>query len=308
MIHRMNWDDLKIFLYVARTGGLTPAAGQLRMDPATIGRRIARLESALGRTLFLRSPQGYELTNEGERFLKTAEAMEFAAVQAADTMGADDTLTGVLRIGAPDGCANYLLPGVLAKLSAENPGLEAQILALPRVVNLSQREADLAIAVSRPSGGRLTVQKIADYRLSLAASVGYLDGAPTIERVEDLRSHRVVGYIPDMIFDKELDYLSSVGIERPHLASNSVAVQMNLLRAGGGVGFVHDFALAHAPGLMRLLPDKIGLKRTFWLVRHADERATVRLTRLAETLVTGLRREIQKAEHILDSARASTPG
>jgi DNA-binding transcriptional LysR family regulator len=72
--------------------------------------------------------------------------------------------SGQVRIGAPDGCANYVLPQVCAAIAAENPALEIQIVALPRVFNLSKREADMAIAVSRPQTGRLTVQKITDYR------------------------------------------------------------------------------------------------------------------------------------------------
>ena len=80
-------------------------------------------------------------------------------------------------------------------------------MALPRVFNLSKREADMAIAVSRPEAGRLTVQKLTDYRLHLAASRQYLASAKPILGREDLSGHRIVGYIPDMIFDKELDYL-----------------------------------------------------------------------------------------------------
>ena len=89
-------------------------------------------------------------------------------------------MTGQIRIGAPDGCANYLLPQVLAAICDANPGLEVQIVALPRVFNLSKREADMAIAVSRPTAGRLTVQKLTDYRLHLAASQEYLASAPPI--------------------------------------------------------------------------------------------------------------------------------
>lgn len=303
----MNWDDLKVFLSVARHSSLTGAAGQMRMDPATVSRRIARLEGALGATLFLRSPQGYGLTTEGETLQRTAEAMERAAERAADAMGTQDRLSGVVRIGAPDGCANYLLPRVLVPIVRDNPDLEAQILALPRVVNLSQREADLAIAVSRPTAGHLTVQKIADYRLSLAAGADYLNRHPAITSVEDLKAHAIVGYIPDMIFDKELDYLSSVGIERPRLASNSVAVQLNLLRAGGGVGFVHEFALPDAPELQPVLPGSVSLTRTFWLVRHGDDRQSPRQQRLAEAIVEGMRRVLARAAPSLDSRRDKRP-
>ncbi|MEL7459889.1 MAG: LysR family transcriptional regulator [Pseudomonadota bacterium] len=304
----MNWDDLRIFLSVARARSLTSAATALRLDPATISRRVARLERDLGAVFFVRSPQGYELTASGEELRRTAEAMERAAEAAAETPGTADTLTGTLRIGAPDGCANFLLPPVVADIARANPGLEAQVLALPRVVNLSQREADMAVTVSRPTAGRLTVQKIADYRLSLAADRAYLAEAPKVAGIEDLKAHAVVGYIPDMIFDKELDYLSAVGIDRPRLASNSVAVQLNLLRAGGGIGFVHDFALKDAANLVRVLPDEVRLTRTFWLVRHADEARAPRQRRLADAVVGGLRRELLRTDHALDRAGGRAAG
>jgi DNA-binding transcriptional LysR family regulator len=166
---------------------------------------------------------------------------------------------------------------------------------LPREVNLSRREADMAITVSRPAAGRLTVQKIADYRLSFAAHRRYLRGAPPLETLADLPNHRVVGYIPDMIFDPELDYLAEAGIDRVALASTSVPVQLAMLRQGGGVGIVHDFARPFARGLVRVLPD-FTLTRSFWLVRHATDHGAQRLARFAEALVEGLRAELARLE------------
>ena len=218
-----NWDDIRVFLAVARTDGLTGAARQLKMDPSTVGRRIGRLERTLGAALFVKSPLGYALTDLGERMRDKATEAEHHLVRAIDEgQGASEGLTGQIRIGAPDGAANYLLPQVCAAIQAENPDLEVQILALPRVVNLSRREADMAIAVSPPAAGRLTVQKITDYQLHLATRA---DAAP-LTTVAQLKSRRIVGYISDMIFDKELDYLGEAGIAGVQLASNSVAVQL----------------------------------------------------------------------------------
>jgi DNA-binding transcriptional LysR family regulator len=171
-----------------------------------------------------------------------------------------------------------------------------QIVALPRVFNLSKREADMAIAVSRPEAGRLTVQKLTDYQLHLAASRAYLAAHPPILTAADLKAHRMVGYIPDMIFDKELDYLTEIGATAPPLASNSVSVQLNFLRHGAGVGVVHDFALPAAPELQRIIPDQIHLTRSFWLIRHADDGRVERLNRFATLLVAGARAETARLE------------
>jgi DNA-binding transcriptional LysR family regulator len=299
MTAEADWDDLRIFLAVARAESLSGAARALRLDPATVGRRIARLEAALGAQLFTKSPQGYAATSEGQRLFEEALRAEEAilgAVGAARAQGS--ALSGQVRIGAPDGCANYLLPGVVARLAAEHPGLEIQIVAAPRVANLSRREADMAIAVSRPTGGRLLAEKLADYRLSLVASRDYVAAHPPIRSRDDLAGHAIVGYIPDMIFDRELDYLAEIGVARVALASNSVAVQLNLLRAGAGLGITHDFALPSAPDLVRVLPDDISLTRSFWLLRHADDRRVERLTRFARALAEGLRVELARLESL----------
>ena len=294
----MDWDDLRVFLAVARRESLSAAGKALRIDPATVGRRISRLEDSMGVRLFVKSPQGYALTETGARLVPRAEAAEAALRGLDEAAETPEGLTGQIRLGAPDGCANYLLPQVLAQMCDRHPGLEVQLVALPRVFNLSKREADMAIGVSRPEAGRLVVQKLTDYRLHLAASRHYLAAHPPIASRGDLKAHRLVGYIPDMIFDKELDYLAELGLAAPPLASNSVSVQLNFLRAGAGVGVVHDFALPAAPDLQRILPDDISLTRSFWLIRHADDARVPRLTRFAEDLVRLCRAEMARLEAV----------
>ncbi len=291
-----NWDDLRLFLAVARAETLSAAAKALRLDPATLSRRIARLEGALGERLFAKSPQGYALTEAGERLQAHAARAEEALRPMLAPGAAGGGLSGVVRIGAPDGCATYVLPQVCAAIAAEHPELEVQIVALPRVFNLSKREADMAIAVSPPTAGRLTVQKLTDYRLHLAAHADYLARHGPLAAPEDLRQHPIIGYIPDMIFDAELDYLAVTGTTRPRLASNSVPVQLAAIRAGAGLGIVHDFALPFAPGVRRVLADRIALTRSFWLVRHADDSRVARLARFAAALAERLPPEVARLE------------
>jgi DNA-binding transcriptional LysR family regulator len=292
-----NWDDLRLFLAVAREQSLSGAGKILRLDPATLGRRMARVEKGLGAVLFVKSPTGYALTEAGAQLLERAEAAEQAMrVATAEVAEPSDRLRGQIRIGAPDGCANYLLPQVCARLIEANPELDIQIVALPRVFNLSRREADMAIGVSAPTAGRLVVQKITDYRLHLAASETYLDSSAPIRTTADLQGHRLVGYIPDMIFDRELDYLTELGMTRVPLASNSVSVQVNMIRQGGGVGIVHDFCLPATPGVARVLTSQVALSRAFYLIRHEDDRRNQRLSRFADELAQGVRTEVLRLE------------
>lgn len=292
----MNWDDLRVFLATARAESLTAAKANLRLDPATIARRIARLEGTAGTPLFLKSPQGYRLTEAGQRLLAHAEDAEAALERGMGGLsGTGETLSGPIRIGAPDGCATYLLPQVCAEIAQHHPDLDLQIVALPRAVNLSRREADFAITVSKPDTARLQAEKLSDYRLSLAASRDWLarHGAP--RDVATLRDMPMIGYIPDMIFDAELDYLGALGVSRVSLASTSISVQLQMARAGGGLAVVHDFALPNAPELQRVLPEAVALTRTFWLVRHKGQ-TDARLDRIAGLLAQGIRAEIARLE------------
>lgn len=293
-----HWDDMRIFLAVARTESLSGAGRQLKIDPATVGRRVARLEEALGSPLFAKSPQGYAPTDAGQRLLSHAEHAEQAMHGAMEELsGNSGQLSGQIRIGAPDGCANYILPRVCAEISNNNPDLDIQIVALPRLFNLSKREADLAIGVSQPTAGRLSVQKITDYKLSLYAARFYLKNSHPVETLEDLKKHRIIGYIPDMIFDKELDYFSELGLDRVQLGSNSASVQTQMVRSGAGIGIVHDFAIGpRAPRMVRLLENEFRLTRSFYLIRHQDDRRLERMNRFANALISGIKEEVARLE------------
>ena len=292
-----QWDDLKVFLAVARNESLSGAGRVLKVDPATVGRRIARLEETLRVPLFAKSPQGYALTNPGQRLLVQAMRAEQEMEAAFEDMsGQGRQLSGQIRLAAPDGSANFLLPQVCAAIVEQNPDLEVQIIAAPRGINLSKREADMAITVSPPTAGRLSVQKLTDYKLHIVAARRYLRFAAPINSRDDLRHHRFVGYIQDMIFDKELDYLSEAGLDKVDLASNSVAVQFNWIQQAAGIGFMHDFAIPFGKRLMKVLPDEISLTRSFYLVRHADDRRLERLNRFADALAAGVKAEVARLE------------
>ncbi len=297
-VSKLRWDDLKVFLQVARLNSLSNAGRALKMDPATVGRRVQRLEDDLTARLFTKSPQGYDLTDAGQRLMTHASMMEQSLLAAeSEVKGQSNVLSGSIRIGAPDGSANYLLPQVCAEIVDENPGLEVQLVALPRVFNLSKREADMAVTVSPPQAGRLTVQRITDYHLHLAASEEYLKTHPPINKLADLKDHRMIGYISDLIFDQELDYMGDAGKDlQPDLTSNSFSVQLNWAQRGAGVCIVHDFAIPTFPEVKKILTDQLSLKRSFYLIRHKDDQRVERLNRFAEIFTKKIRLEVQRLE------------
>jgi DNA-binding transcriptional LysR family regulator len=287
----MKWDDLRIFLAVARQSRLMNAGRRLGLDPATVGRRIGALEEALGAKLFDRSPQGYALTEAGRNLLAHAQAMESVAGAATEEVGGHSArLSGTVRIGAPDGVSNYLLIDACDALSRDNPDLQVQAVALPRMFSLSKREADLAITVSPPSAGRLTVRKIADYRLRLYMRSDLLAEIGSVRSIEDLRALRGIGYISDMIFDKELDYYALLGREsEPALTSNSLIMQLRWCLKGCGIAILPDFVAREHPELAAVLDEDIRLMRAFYLVRHQDDARVARINRMAEVIVEHMR-------------------
>src|SRR3546814_6450365 len=130
----MRWDHLKFFLAVARTGQLTTAAKGLKVDNATVARRIRALETALDARLFDRNPKGYSLTEVGQRLLPSAEAMETTTLQAqAQLQGGDDSLEGVVRLGAPDGFGSFFLAPRIHKLAHRSDEHTSELQSLMRI-------------------------------------------------------------------------------------------------------------------------------------------------------------------------------
>jgi DNA-binding transcriptional LysR family regulator len=287
----MRWDDLRVFLAVARQGRLQVAGRTLGLDPTTAGRRVGALEAALGTRLFERSGEGYALTEAGQGLMAHAQAMEAVARTAGEEMsGRPDRLTGTVRIGAPDGAANYLLAEACDALSRDNPGLQVQLVVLPRIFALSRREADLAITVSPPTAGRLSVREIARYRLALYARADLVEGLGPVRTMADLGAVRGIGYISDMIFDRELDYHALLGREaEPALTSNSLIMQLTWCLRGAGICILPEFVARAHPELRMLLPEDVRLTRAFYLVRHQDDARVARINRMAEMVVDRMR-------------------
>ena len=283
-----NWNDLRAFLAVARTGRLTTAAARVAMDHTTVARRIAALEDGLGARLFDRSPQGYALTPHGERLMPTAEKIESLTLLATSELGeSDQALTGTVRIGAPEGFGSYVLAPLMARLADRHPGLDIQLVAIPGIVSLSKREADIAVTLSPPREGRLVARKLTDYGLSLYAAPSYLDARPPIRTRADMAGHRFVGYIGDLLYAPELDYMQAPDVDiHVGLQSSNLIAQLQATLAGAGLCVLPDFIGVREPGLRRVLPDAVHLDRSLWLVVHADLRSLARI-KAVTAMITG---------------------
>ncbi len=293
----LKWDDLRVFLAVARHARLQDAGRSLGLDPGTVGRRLTALEEALGARLVERTAQGHALTEAGRSLVAHAQAMENVAAAAVEEAGGrSERLSGTVRIGAPDGVSNYLLIDACDELGRDNPDLQVQVVALPRMFSLSKREADLAITVSPPTAGRLTVRKIHDYRLRLYGRADVVAGLGPIRAIQDIEGVRGIGYISDMIFDKELDYYALLGrAAEPSLTSNSLIMQLRWCLRGCGLCILPDFVAREHAELRVVLAEDIRLSRAFYLVRHQDDARVARINRMADVVVERMRARLQRA-------------
>jgi DNA-binding transcriptional LysR family regulator len=271
----MRWDDLQFFLTLARTGLLSAAARQLDVDATTVGRRIRRLERNLGgQTLFVQGRDGHVLTEAGRRLLTRVEAIEreTQAIAGGGDQGSGEAIRGRLRISASEGFGTWLIAYHLGEFAREHPHLAIDLAANTGFLDPSRREADVAILLARPQRGPLIAKKLTDYRLRLYASRDYLGRSEPIAASADLLAHPMVGYIPDLLYSPELNYLDEVrpGIEA-NLRCSSINTQYRLIASGAGVGVLPCFIGYQDPDLVPVLPE-IVITRSFWLVTHQDSR------------------------------------
>lgn len=282
-----NWEHLRSLLAVARAGTLSAAAIGLGVKHSTISRHITSLEQATRTKIVHRTNSGLTLTPAGERLLEAAEAVENQIHLAQEDIGGHDLLAGgSVRIGAPDGVGAFFLAPRLPALLESHPNLTVQLVAMPRLFNLTRREADLAIVLSIPAHGPLAARKLADYTLGVYASPKYIKNAPAIRSAADLRGHTFIDYIDDLIVAKELDYLDEAARgANSNLQSSNIIAQMNAARAGGGLVILPHFLACQFSDLTPVLRKSVMLTRTWWLVVHESQRDVARVRVVMDFLV-----------------------
>jgi len=291
----MNWDDLKYFLAVARHGQILGAARRLGVSQATLNRHVTGLESGLKTSLFNRSTTGCELTKHGRALMQHAIRIEAETLQISSTLsGRESEVSGTVRIGAPDGFGVAFLAPRLHLLTEKFPKLSVQLVPIPRHFSLSRREADIAVTIGRPEKGRLRAQKLTDYSLGLYASKSYQKDHDLPTTPEELADHKLVGYVEDLIFTPALNYAEHfLGNWHSTIEVSSALGQMEVVRAGGGIGILHDFIVRDATDLIPVMPDK-RLFRSYWTVWHEDLKNIHRITEVVSFL-----KELVRAEKMV---------
>jgi len=282
----MDWDDFKHFLAVARAGSLTAAAHALKSSPATVGRRVTALEKKLGVRLFDRRQSGYALTEGGELIRVKAEDVEATIISAErEALGRDLRATGKVRVTASDDIAAYVIGPSLGQFRRLYPGITLEIVARMDVVNLSRREADIALRAVRPTAGDLVVRPAGIWPYGLYASRDYSEAHGLRLGQFDLARLAIVNWTDQYAHLRGGPWFAKHACGAAvALTSDSARVHLAACKAGAGVAILPSRVADRDPDLLCLLRPERVFSLDLLLVVHRDLARTARIRAVMEFL------------------------
>ncbi len=273
----LNWSDLKFFLAVSRCGSLARAADKLGVTHSTVFRRINSLESAVGVKLFARLPEGYRLTDTGREVMDHVEAVSDRIDELQRLLdNRDDKLSGVINVTAPHNLAYRYLPGYLAEFRQLYPDIHVNLLVGNNDLNLSRREADLAIRATSAPPDHLVGCRLFSLAWGAYASESYLEkhGAPAGEA--ELRRHAIISSHQELLRLPAFDWVErQIAAERIVARASDLMAMSALAESGIGIALLPDDQAK--PGLRRLFTFAPGKTSDIWVLSHPDLRENGRL-------------------------------
>lgn len=289
----MNWDDLRYFLPVARSGSLTKASELLEASQSTVGRRIQELERAIGVRLFARHQTGYFLTDEGRELLHRAERIESQILDLEhdqDLRG--EKAVGLVRLATAENIANAILIPELGSFRQRYPAVTLDISTSARSVSLLRREGDIALRLVRPTQKNLIVRKLGVQAHAVYASHDYLlkkqiepgDPVPW-DRMEFINWDEEYATLPiaRWIAEKSREGMTA-------LVASSLGGHLAATCAGLGVAMLPCFLGDRERGLRRLVEPEDSLRQDIWLVQHPDLISSARVRAVSDFIVDVIER------------------
>ena len=295
-----DWDDVRFFLAVAKTGSFSAAAMQLNTKQTTVGRRIQALERRLGAKLFDRHRHGMEVTPAARGVLVQAESMMTNATSIERHLaGLDREMAGIVRIAATEGISANWLVARLGQLRRTHPDIVVQVIASDQVLDLATRQADLAIRFFRPTSNQLVAARVGQVNFSIFAAPSYVDRYGLPQRVDDLRDHHIVDHTT--LHNLAAMKPWSEVVERSTsvvLRTNSSYAAVEAVKVGYGVSVFPDYVAKTA----NLLAAPIDLKivRDIWLVSHEETNKGARI----RTVIDYVREQFRQDEREWFSTQA----
>ncbi|PHR81436.1 MAG: LysR family transcriptional regulator [Colwellia sp.] len=274
----MNWDDIKLFLEVARSERLSIAAKRLTIDASTLSRRLHKLEESLTTKLFERTVDGHVLTPDGTKLLQYARRMELDAGQAFDDIKEQKSLnSGRVRIGVTEAFGSFFIAPNLMQLKQKFPNIQIELVHFARDVKISRNEADIAIAVEKPKSTSTIITKLCDYQLQLYGHASYLEHINNKVEFGQLADYQWVSYVDNLLFTEQLSYLKELSTKLgvnivPSFQSTSITSQCSAIKSGLGIGILPCFLAEQDASLVKLCINDIKLVRSFYLVTHPESK------------------------------------
>ena len=284
----MDWDNIRIFLCVARCGSLSAAAEQLHLSASTISRHVDELEAQLGARLFARHQTGYRLSDTGQTILTLAEQAEGALDSLQrKANGLDGAAFGTVRVALPENFATDLILPEIGNFQTAYPNLRLEIVTDVRLANLTRREADMALRLVRPESGDLIISRVGEMASALYATRSYLEKQP----MSGEAGHSIVGWDEAYGNLKAAQWLAA---EFPTAIANmrttSLLTQFVACRNGVGLAVLPCLIGDRAPELVRVKHPAEVFSQDIWLVIHREIADTARVRAAADFL----RMSIQK--------------
>lgn len=287
----MNWNDIRYFLAVARHGGLTGAAREMRTSPSTVARRIETLETALSTRLFERRPDGYALTDAGRGMVEKAAAIETGMSELEDRFsGQDGHISGTVRIVTVETLAHHLIMPRLPALQDAYPDLSIGVAVNASFASLPQREADIGLRLCRPQHGNFAVKRVGTLSFGLYGSRGYVQAHPIEQTTLPIVGHRLIAWGDPLSFIALPNALRSwAGDGGAVLRVDSMQAQMMAIKSGSGLGILPCAVAAGETDLEMVMPTLCRQDEPIWLVVPEDIRQTRRVRVVCDFLETVVR-------------------
>jgi DNA-binding transcriptional LysR family regulator len=293
-LERFDWALVKSFLAVLDAGSLMGAARRLGAQQPTLSRHVTELEAQLGTPLFERTGRGVTPTAAALAIADAARQMQDGAQALARGLAKSrDMTTGTVRISTSEVAAVWLMPAVLARLQAEEPGIQIELVASNAITNLLRREADIAVRMVRPAQASLIAKKLGEIPIVAAAHTDYLARAGTPREPIELLRHTLIGMDRD---DAMVRGFAALGVAVPReqfaLRTDDQVAYGRLVAAGAGIGFVAGYNIGHWPGVVALLPQLAIPPLPCWLAVHREIRGNRLVRRVYDFLAEEIRAEL----------------
>jgi DNA-binding transcriptional LysR family regulator len=268
----LNWDDLRVLLACAETETFRGAARELKIDAATVTRRIDRLEHSLGTRLFLRTPGGVRLTEEAKAIVCGAKGMHRALCDIGRKRSFSELLQKTtVALAITEGLGSYWLMPQLVRFQRENPTTEFTLTCAMASVDVLRLEADIAVQFERPTSPDLIICRLGKLHLSAFASPDYISSFGMPFSREDFVNHSFVQQAAPNLDDAA--FAGFFGLDETELSvalrTNASTAHLYAVEKGAGVGVLPNYALALGASVVPVTtPSRYALD--IWLTYHPD--------------------------------------